>query len=220
MVLESFATTVTAGTPALLPGDVVVASGGARGVTAATLIALVRATKCRLVLLGRTALVDDPACVRGVTGDAALKKALLDDAKARGEALAPAELGRRAEAIAANREVRANLDAVRSAGGEARYEAVDVTDGAAVSRALDAVRAAWGPIAGVVHGAGVIADRAIADKTDAQFEKVFRTKVDGLRALLDATRGDPLKVLCMFSSVAGRAAATWGSLTTRWPTRS
>ncbi len=195
---------IGASAPILEPGDVVVASGGARGVTATTLIALADATKCRLVLLGRTALTDEPAAARGAEGDAGLKRALLEDAKARGEAIAPAELGKRVSRILANREIRATIDAVRAAGGDARYVAVDVQDAEAVARALDEARASWGPIRGLVHGAGVLADRFVADKTDAQFDLVFDTKVQGLRALLEATADDPLKVMVMFSSVAAR----------------
>ena len=55
-----------------------------------------------------------------------------------------------------------------------------------------------------MHGAGVLADRLIADQTDDQFLRVFRTKVSGLQALLSATRGDALSRICLFSSVAAR----------------
>jgi 3-hydroxymyristoyl/3-hydroxydecanoyl-(acyl carrier protein) dehydratase len=42
------------------------------------------------------------------------------------------------------------------------------------------------------------------DKHPDQFNRVFDTKVDGLNALLDATKDDPLKYLIMFSSIAAR----------------
>ncbi|MDT8340516.1 MAG: ATP-binding protein, partial [Longimicrobiales bacterium] len=48
-------------------------------------------------------------------------------------------------------------------------------------------RADWGPVTAVVHGAGVIADQRIEQKTDARFDAVFDTKVQGLAALLEAT---------------------------------
>jgi hypothetical protein len=56
----------------------------------------------------------------------------------------------------------------------------------------------------VIHGAGVLADRRIKDKTDEQFAQVFAAKVEGLRNLLAATRNDPLTLLALFSSVAAR----------------
>ncbi len=101
-------------------------------------------------------------------------------------------------------EVRQTLEALQQAGSPARYACLDIRDGEAVASALAEIRRAWGPITGVIHGAGVLADRAIANLSPAQFEAVFSTKVDGLRALLDATREDPLDVLCVFSSVAAR----------------
>ncbi|WP_395474547.1 SDR family oxidoreductase [Saccharopolyspora spinosa] len=83
-----------------------------------------------------------------------------------------------------------------------RYLPVDVRDSAALTEALAEVRAEWGPITGLVHGAGVLADKTIKDKTGEQFDYVFGTKVDGLRTLLDVTAEDPLDLLCVFSSVA------------------
>ncbi len=190
--------------PALEDGDVVVAAGGGRGVTAATLIALAGTAKLRFVLLGRTAITEEPACCRGVQGDAELKRALLTDASERGEKLRPAELGRTVSKILANREIDATLSAIRAAGSEARYVATDVTDARKLAASLDEVRSSWGEIAGVVHGAGVLADKLIGEKTTEQFDRVFDTKVLGLRALLEATAKDPLRAICLFSSVAAR----------------
>jgi len=94
--------------------------------------------------------------------------------------------------------------ALREAGAECRYESVDIRDGAALSRVLAGARAAFGPITAVIHGAGRIADKLIADKTDAQFDLVHETKVGGLRALLAATTADPLRLIALFASVTGR----------------
>ncbi len=203
-VLESHATAVAPGALPLQAGDVVVASGGARGVTAATLIALAAAVPLRLVLLGRSPLQAEPACCLGIDGDAALKRALLADAQHRGDKLTPAALGAQVRGILAGREIQQTIEAMRSVGSEARYACCDATDPRSVAASLDAVRREWGPIAGVVHGAGVLADKLIAEKTPAQFDQVFGCKIDGLRALLQATEQDPLKVLCVFSSVAAR----------------
>jgi KR domain/Polyketide synthase dehydratase len=79
-----------------------------------------------------------------------------------------------------------------------------VTDRAALGETLAEVRSGWGPITGIVHGAGVLADALIAVKTEDQFNRVFDTKVEGLRSLLAATADDPLAVLFAFSSVAAQ----------------
>jgi NAD(P)-dependent dehydrogenase (short-subunit alcohol dehydrogenase family) len=109
-----------------------------------------------------------------------------------------------AQTVQAAREVRGNLQAMQQAGAQVLYCVADVADEASARRALDRVRAQWGPITGLVHGAGVVADKLIKDKTLDQYDSVFATKVEGLRVLLDALAGDPLRALVMFSSVAAR----------------
>jgi hypothetical protein len=190
----------------LPPMSVLVCSGGARGVTAATLIALAKRYDAppKIALLGRTALEDEPADCAGIDGEANLKRALMLAAKARGESVKPATIGTRVRGIIARREIRATLAALRAAGSDAAYYATDVSDVSSVRTALTAVREAWGPITAIVHGAGVVADKTIADKTDEQLERVLAPKVAGARALLDATRDDPIDTLIMFSSVAAR----------------
>ncbi len=204
VVLESVARGTTSGALPLGRGDAIVVSGGARGVTASCVIELVRRTGARAVLLGRSTLDDEAPELANVQGDAQLKRAVLELSKARGQTLTPPELGKRVERINASREIRATLEACRHAGGDARYVAVDVQDGVGVAMALEPVRAEWGPVRAIVHGAGVIADRFIADKTDEQWDRVLDTKVHGLVALLEATKADPIRAIVMFSSVAGR----------------
>ena len=184
--------------------SVVVASGGGRGVTAAALIALAQRKQCKFVLLGRTPLGQEATDLQGVEGEPGLKRALLQRAQAAGRKVTPAEVNGQVAAVLALREVRGTIGALKAAGAQARYLAVDVADAAALSAALDAVRSEWGPITAVVHGAGVLADKRIAEKTDEQFGRVFDTKVGGLRALLAATAGDPLRSLCLVSSFAAR----------------
>jgi hypothetical protein len=82
---------------------------------------------------------------------------------------------------------------------------VDVSDSKAVATTLKKVRNQWGPITGIIHGAGVLADKLIAEKTVEEFTRVFDTKIKGLRSLLDATVNDPITHLVFFSSVAARA---------------
>ncbi|MEO6953682.1 MAG: SDR family oxidoreductase, partial [Polyangia bacterium] len=163
------------------------------------LVELAKTARCRIALLGRTTLEPDP-CL-GVA-DGKLKSALLELAKSRGETVAPLELSRRADQVRANREIERNVAAIGAAGGEARYIAVDVANTAAVAVALDELRKTWGAITGVVHGAGVLADKLLVDKRDEQWERVYGTKVSGLDALLGATRADELSFVVLFSSVA------------------
>ena len=104
----------------------------------------------------------------------------------------------------AGRELRATLARVEAAGGTALYRSVDIRDSQAVNELLQRIRLDHGPIRGIIHGAGVLADRLIMDKTREQFAMVYGTKVGGLRSLLDATAGDDLRFIALFASTTGR----------------
>ncbi len=66
--LRSVERTVATGEPVIVPGDVVVVSGGARGVTAACIEEWARESRARFVLLGRTPLARGARLLRGHRG--------------------------------------------------------------------------------------------------------------------------------------------------------
>ncbi|MBM4438172.1 MAG: SDR family NAD(P)-dependent oxidoreductase, partial [Actinobacteria bacterium] len=187
-------------------GDVVLVSGGGRGVTAACALALARAARPTMVLVGRSnEPFTEPVWLQGIQGEGALKKAILDHHFNGHGRPAPAELERVYQEFAANREVALTLAEIRAAGAAAVYHSVDVSDPLAVLAAVEEIRAAHGPIRGLIHGAGVLADRRLDEKTDEQFARVFDTKIHGLRHLLAAIPAADLRSLVLFSSVTARS---------------
>src|SRR5262249_976382 len=101
-----------------------------------------------------------------------------------------------------DREIRANLAAIRAAGAAAEYRAVDLRDRAAFGALLDEL--SGGGLGGVVHGAGGVEDKLLRDKTPESFDRVFGTKVDS--ALTLAAKLDParLKFFALFASITSR----------------
>lgn len=187
------------------PGDVLVLTGGARGVTAAAAEALAREYQPTLVLLGRTALRESiPAWLNGVSGEAAIKNAIVANASASGRKMTPAELQSEYRRIEAEVEIRGTLARLEAAGSRAIYQTVDVRDASALIATLADIRSSVGPIRGLVHAAGVLEDRRIEDKTAEQFDAVYSTKVAGLRNLLAACEGDELRSIVLFSSASAR----------------
>jgi acyl transferase domain-containing protein len=188
----------------LAPGDVVVISGGARGITAAAALALAKETALTLVLLGRSPQpAAEPGWLSTLSDDAAIKKAILEN-EFNGRKVTPAEIEDVFKSHMANREIAVNLAELKSTGAEAYYYETDIRDFTMVQTIMADIRNTHGPIAGIIHGAGVLEDRLIIDKTLDQFERVFDTKVKGLENLLANTGQDQLKYLVLFSSVAAR----------------
>ncbi|MEV6400952.1 SDR family NAD(P)-dependent oxidoreductase [Streptomyces sp. NPDC051907] len=190
--------------PPLGRDAVVVLTGGARGITARTAIALARATGCHIELIGRTPPPDapeDPA-VAHAHDRVALRAALVQ-----GGLRTPADVEAAASRILAAREIRAALAELHGAAASVRYHAADVTDPAAVRAVLDDVRARHGRLDGIVHGAGVLQDRLLRDKDPASFARVFATKADGARHLAEAAAdhgpAPAPDFLVLFGSVAG-----------------
>ena len=199
MTLRSRLAPPSSAKPVIDATSVVVVSGGARGVTAGAVIALAKAHRGRYALLGRTPLSEEPVSCRGKS-EREVMAALAQEMVG----ATPKALRSKADEVLANREIRATLRAIEAAGGEARYVPVDVQSAPLVARALEPLRTSWGPITGLIHAAGVIEDRRIVDKTEAQVDRVLGTKVEGLNALLSATASDPLKLICLYSSISGR----------------
>src|SRR6185295_7251096 len=143
----------------------------------------------------------EPAWLQDLQTEAGIKKALVDRKKG---AASPKLLEAEFRDVLARREIRAQLGRLEAAGAQVSYHAVDVRDGAALTRVLSDVRQRHGAIRGLIHGAGVLADRRIEDKTLEQFDLVYDTKVAGLRNLLASLARDELKAIALFSSFTGR----------------
>jgi NAD(P)-dependent dehydrogenase (short-subunit alcohol dehydrogenase family) len=183
---------------------VVIISGGARGVTAATAAALARRRALTLILLGRSpAPFPEPGWLKGLESEADLKKAIIANEYAATRPT-PQTVQESYHRYRSNREIQHSLAALKAAGADARYVSLDIREADKVRAVLNDVRLVHGPIKALVHGAGVLRDRMISDKSAEEFHQVFSTKVEGLENLLAATRTDPLRYIVLFSSVAAR----------------
>ncbi|MFF4317719.1 SDR family oxidoreductase [Streptomyces sp. NPDC001568] len=186
---------------------VVVLVGGARGITARCAVALATASRCRIELLGRTPAPEGPEDpeTAGAVDRAALRTVLA----ATGRYGAPAEVDRAADLVLARREVTATLDALHAAGSRARYRRVDCREAPAVLQAVKEIHAEYGRVDGVVHAAGVIEDRLMAEKSVDSFGQVFGTKTESAAALLAAV--DQLPRPPAFVVLFGSIAAVLGN---------
>ncbi|MEV2220344.1 SDR family NAD(P)-dependent oxidoreductase [Nocardia vinacea] len=180
------------GPSVLTAQDVLLVTGGARGVTATCVRALAQRSEARFVLLGRSEPTPEPDWAVGVS-DTELKAAAVRALA--GTGAKPRDIERACAQVRATREISETLTEL---GSRAEYLAVDATDEAAVRTAL----APWrDTITGVVHGAGVLADSMITDKTAESIERVLDPKISGLATVL-AALGE-LRHLVLFTSVAG-----------------
>jgi acyl transferase domain-containing protein/NAD(P)H-dependent flavin oxidoreductase YrpB (nitropropane dioxygenase family) len=185
-------------------GDVVLITGGARGITAeiANAIAVPGMT---MVLIGRARLAGASDTTHdGLESIESLRQSLIDKAARAGVPRTPSEIEEEFRELLRDREIHRNLDRLREAGVSVQYRSVDVRSSEEFSRAIEDVYETYGRINAVIHGAGMIADKLLADKKPEAFELVYDTKVDSTFLLYRYLRPESLKLVMLFTSVAGR----------------
>ncbi|MGZ8709187.1 MAG: SDR family NAD(P)-dependent oxidoreductase, partial [Thermoanaerobaculia bacterium] len=87
--------------------------------------------------------------------------------------------------------------------GRVTYRQLDLGDAGQVRDVVGAIRDEHGRLDGILHSAGMLADRFILKKSGAEFANVLAPKVAGTFHLDQATRDIELDFFVLFSSVAG-----------------
>jgi NAD(P)-dependent dehydrogenase (short-subunit alcohol dehydrogenase family) len=221
--------------PLIGPGSVVLLTGGARGITAALATELARRFQPTLVLAGRSPAPpehEDPrtAPLEG----SALKTLLAADLARTREGVRPVDVEAAYLRVIHAREIGRTLAACAAAGAQAEYRQADVRDERSLGTLLEEIYRRHRRLDLVVHGAGVIEDKLIADKSPESFDRVVHTKADSAFLLARLLRPEGLRALVLMSSVTAafgnRGQADYGAangiynvfaqcLATQWPGR-
>ena len=168
------------------PEVVVVATGGARGVTA-VLVEAALARGGTAVLLGRSdhATVPPDVLALDAAAFAAREPVFYEAEVARGGRLP--ELRARWQAWAAGREVARNLARLAALPGtRVSYRVCDVLDAAQVDAAVAAIASEHGRIDLVIHGAGIQTSKLLPRRKLSELRRVVATKLDGLANLRES----------------------------------
>ena len=179
---------------------VVLITGGARGITAEIARELV-VPGMRLILLGKSPLPGVESALTAGKGDRTLLRQVFLQ---QGLALTPVQIERKIDGVLRDRTIADNLQQLSKAGAVVEYVALDVRDEKVFGAFIDNICDRYGRLDAVIHGAGIIEDKLIVDKTLASFDAVFDTKVDSTFILSRHLKFDSLQLLVLFSSVAGR----------------
>jgi len=185
--------------------SVFLVSGGAKGVTAKCVAQLAADHPCKFILMGRSEYADneEPAWAKNLEDEAELKKSIMMELKNKGQKPTPKAVNQMLKPLLSNREIRGALHAIHRAGATAEYISADVTDENAIRESLAPVLEKFGAITGIIHGAGVLADKLIENKNADDFNAVYSTKINGLKTLLNCVDCSQLTHLALFSSAAG-----------------
>ncbi|MET8979412.1 beta-ketoacyl synthase N-terminal-like domain-containing protein [Streptomyces sp. NPDC004539] len=178
-------------------GSVVVATGGARGITGACLEALAEVARPTLWLLGRSVPDDRP---RPLPARPDFLRTWLREHP--GEL--PLAANHSYERLLHRAETTRTLHRLRTALGPDRVHHLtcDVTDADQVRTAADRVLSAHPAVTLLIHGAGINNSAAPGHKTLADFRAVSAPKTAGYHHLRDAFDGH-VEHWCNFGSISG-----------------
>ncbi|MET7291273.1 SDR family oxidoreductase [Streptomyces griseoloalbus] len=186
--------------------SVVVALGGARGITAELLVALTERHRCRVYALGSNRIDEWPEDVFEGTDEefAARRPAFISDGLKTGNR-SVAELSRRFDRMVDARTARRNLARMAAHSGPDRvtYLPCDARDEESVRAALDTVTAEAGRIDLLINAPGLNRSALIRDKDLAEFRHIRDLKLTAHRNLHRALAGRPPRMWCDFGSLLG-----------------
>jgi len=186
-------------------GHVVLATGGLKGVTAEALRELA-VTGNTIIVTGRSKFPEDdePEALKQLLTKKELREYFIKEAHNQNVKSTLADIKRKIKSVLAAREMRNNLEDFQQRGATVKYYSVDVTSDSGLQSLIVDVQKKYGPISGVVHGAGIIEDKRLSAKTAESWSRVVETKTLGLLLLQKYLEPADLKFFIVFSSVAGR----------------
>jgi len=188
---------------ALRDKSIVLATGGARGITAELLRSLVR-PGMTVILVGRSILDAGVDAGMDPSDPALLRASLIEQDRLKGARRSPAEIEQAIAAALHRAEAARTIAALRASGATVEYHAVDVSDAERFAALIAELYRRHGRIDAVLHGAGAIEDKLLVDKTDGSIDRVFDTKVDSAFTLYRSLQPSTLQTLVFFASIAGR----------------
>jgi acyl transferase domain-containing protein/NAD(P)H-dependent flavin oxidoreductase YrpB (nitropropane dioxygenase family)/acyl carrier protein len=187
---------------ALTESSVVLVTGGARGITAEVAEQIARMTHARFVLLGRSSLPgEESPATREIMDPREIRRVLAAQAGRGG--VSPKTIESELKKILSHREIRQNLAKLQASAGSVDYISCDVRDSDAFTRTLAEIESRHGPIEAVIHGAGVLEDKYLIDKTAESFDRVYQTKIHPLLVMAKRLQPQNLKMFVLFGSVSG-----------------
>ncbi len=161
---------------------VVVATGGARGITAVMVEALLREHGCTVIALGRSQIEAGPPDPDAPEHERDYYARRLEQ----DPTVAPHSLRAGFERLRARWEAHRTLADLSTRPGQVHYLPVDITSHAAVTQAVQDIVQRWGRIDLLVHGAGVQWSKRIERRSLSEFRTTLDVKLLGLHHLVQA----------------------------------
>lgn len=174
--------------PVFTDRSVVLATGGARGVTSVLIEEIVNRYRCIVIAVGRTSSEGVPQAILEMTEQELRdhEATFYKSERAKNPIANIIALKRTYQRYVAANEIEQTRKRLNSLGGTFEYLSIDITDPVAVEKAMTGIVDRYGPVNVVIHGAGTQISKAFPKKTVDEFNSVVSAKLVGLRNLCRA----------------------------------
>ncbi|MEZ6153993.1 MAG: SDR family oxidoreductase [Pirellulaceae bacterium] len=162
--------------------SIVVAVGGAKGVTAVMLDSLLCDAQCTAIAIGRSPLEAGPENFDSAEVEQAYYARFMRE-NAKRSAI---EMRKNFDASRGRWEAYQTIQQLASRGGRVEYMVADVTDTEQLATTVENIVSRFGKIDLLLYGAGVQKSKRLEDRSLADFREVFSTKVLGLQNFVGA----------------------------------
>ncbi|MHA1419191.1 MAG: SDR family NAD(P)-dependent oxidoreductase [Candidatus Heimdallarchaeaceae archaeon] len=187
--------------------DIVLATGGGRGITFKCLEELCLRSKPKVAIAGIENISNYTVDMLDLTEEQLKEKRqkMIEALKEKEEKVTPVMIERNWNRFLFDLDVLRNIKHLESKGIEVIYSKVDVTDKKAVEEAVEKIeKQLKSKITHIIHGAGLEESKAFKKKKFGLSKLIVSVKVEGIWNILNAIDRKKLKRLICFTSIAGR----------------
>ncbi len=186
--------------------DLIIATGGGKGITFACLKALVEKTPAQVAVIGRSKLSDNWEELADITEEQIQEqeREIKKELKSSKKKISPIQIKREVDRFRNSIMLAKNLKTLQGLVPRMHYYSADVSDENQVRKTIASITADF-PESRIllIHGAGIEESKQFSKKTWERSAKIVSVKVKGIEYLLKAIDNERLiKVIC-FGSVAG-----------------
>ncbi|MBN2401700.1 MAG: SDR family oxidoreductase, partial [Spirochaetes bacterium] len=188
-------------------GSVFVVTGGGYGITSAISRDIAKNLKAKFAIISLESLPSNiEELVRlDENGLKQLKEKVVSELKSKNERVTPVMIDKEFSKYTIAIEIYRNMEELKKLGSpDVEYYSCNVMDHKAMTETINKIRARFGRIDAVIHGAGINKDKFLEDKSFEDFSLVVDVKADGCFNLMESVKNDGVKVLVTFASISGR----------------
>lgn len=188
--------------------SVVIAVGGARGITASICHELAKRSGAQFVIIGKSPFAMDNAQARDPITFQAARDIVMEEWRAEGKRIIPKTIDQLAWKRVWEIERFRNMDSLRSVASNVAYYACDITDIENTRRLIKDIWHDYGRIDLIIQGGGTLIDKSIEEFDPAEFVDGIKSKALGTACLLAALSDVKVGTFINLSSISGR----WGNI--------